>query len=155
MYCYRVTYSVSFHKALEPSISSQIMELHHSKHHATYVAGMNTAASELQQVKYLTRSSWISFVCTSCKAKPALGLRKTIRYTAPLCCDPPWFAITNSERPVSLQAEEAKDVKKIITLEKAINFNGGGELSVIRACINPLTKKRRFEAHEGCLTFKW
>ena len=29
--------------ALEPHISGRIMELHHSKHHATYVKGANTA----------------------------------------------------------------------------------------------------------------
>jgi len=61
--------------ALEPKISGQIMEIHHSKHHATYVAGLNAAGKELEQ------------------------------------------------------AEQAKDVKKIITLEKAINFNGGGHLN--------------------------
>ncbi|GAA95913.1 uncharacterized protein L969DRAFT_42281 [Mixia osmundae IAM 14324] len=31
------------YKDLEPAISGQIMELHHSKHHATYVAGLNAA----------------------------------------------------------------------------------------------------------------
>ncbi|HKU30483.1 MAG TPA: superoxide dismutase, partial [Arthrobacter sp.] len=29
--------------ALEPHISAKIMELHHSKHHAAYVAGANNA----------------------------------------------------------------------------------------------------------------
>lgn len=29
--------------ALEPHISGEIMELHHSKHHATYVKNLNTA----------------------------------------------------------------------------------------------------------------
>ena len=29
--------------ALEPHISARIMELHHDKHHAAYVAGANTA----------------------------------------------------------------------------------------------------------------
>ena len=33
--------------ALEPHISGQIMELHHSKHHATYVAGANSAIEQL------------------------------------------------------------------------------------------------------------
>ena len=29
--------------ALEPAVSAQIMEIHHSKHHATYVANYNAA----------------------------------------------------------------------------------------------------------------
>jgi Fe-Mn family superoxide dismutase len=33
--------------ALEPHISGQIMELHHDKHHATYVKGANTALEKL------------------------------------------------------------------------------------------------------------
>ncbi|CAN8104133.1 unnamed protein product [Discula destructiva] len=33
--------------ALEPYISAQIMELHHSKHHQTYVTGLNTALESL------------------------------------------------------------------------------------------------------------
>src|SRR5699024_12319497 len=33
--------------ALAPSISGQIMELHHSKHHNTYVKGANTALEKL------------------------------------------------------------------------------------------------------------
>ena len=33
--------------ALEPHISGRIMELHHDKHHATYVAGANTALEKL------------------------------------------------------------------------------------------------------------
>merc|ERR1719272_2371795 len=31
------------YSALEPTISAQIMEIHHSKHHATYIAGLNAA----------------------------------------------------------------------------------------------------------------
>jgi Fe-Mn family superoxide dismutase len=35
--------------ALEPFISGKIMELHHGKHHATYVAGANTALEKLAE----------------------------------------------------------------------------------------------------------
>ncbi|MEX3504292.1 superoxide dismutase [Corynebacterium sp. LK2510] len=34
--------------ALEPHISAEIMELHHSKHHATYVKGANAALEALE-----------------------------------------------------------------------------------------------------------
>lgn len=33
--------------ALEPHISGQIMELHHSKHHQTYVNGLNSALESI------------------------------------------------------------------------------------------------------------
>ena len=37
--------------ALEPHISATIMELHHSKHHAAYVAGANAAIEKLAEVR--------------------------------------------------------------------------------------------------------
>ena len=37
--------------ALEPHISGKIMELHHDKHHATYVAGANAALEKLQAAR--------------------------------------------------------------------------------------------------------
>ncbi|KAL0934594.1 mn superoxide dismutase [Colletotrichum truncatum] len=37
--------------ALEPYISGQIMELHHSKHHQTYVNGLNTALETVEEAK--------------------------------------------------------------------------------------------------------
>ncbi|MDA2806933.1 MULTISPECIES: superoxide dismutase [Nocardiopsis] len=37
--------------ALEPWISGQIMELHHDKHHAAYVAGANTALEKLSEAR--------------------------------------------------------------------------------------------------------
>ncbi|WP_409484096.1 superoxide dismutase [Arsenicicoccus dermatophilus] len=39
------------HAALEPYISGQIMELHHDKHHATYVKGINTAVEQLAEAR--------------------------------------------------------------------------------------------------------
>ncbi|WP_150462606.1 superoxide dismutase [Nesterenkonia ebinurensis] len=37
--------------ALEPYISGRIMELHHSKHHNTYVGGANTALEKLAEAR--------------------------------------------------------------------------------------------------------
>jgi len=37
--------------ALEPHISGQILELHHDKHHAAYVAGANTAIEKLAEAR--------------------------------------------------------------------------------------------------------
>ena len=37
--------------ALEPHISGQINEIHHSKHHAAYVAGVNTALEKLEAAR--------------------------------------------------------------------------------------------------------
>ncbi|QBI53705.1 superoxide dismutase [Streptomonospora litoralis] len=39
------------YSALEPWISGQIMELHHDKHHATYVKGANTALDQLAEAR--------------------------------------------------------------------------------------------------------
>jgi len=39
------------YSALEPHISARIMELHHSKHHAAYVAGANTALEQLADAR--------------------------------------------------------------------------------------------------------
>ncbi len=39
------------YSALEPNISGQIMELHHDKHHATYVKGVNTAVEQLAEAR--------------------------------------------------------------------------------------------------------
>ncbi|WP_026533951.1 superoxide dismutase [Arthrobacter sp. H14] len=37
--------------ALEPHISARIMELHHDKHHATYVKGANSALEQLAEAR--------------------------------------------------------------------------------------------------------
>ena len=37
--------------ALEPHVSAQIMELHHDKHHAAYVAGANTTLEKLADAR--------------------------------------------------------------------------------------------------------
>ncbi|VDM70586.1 unnamed protein product [Strongylus vulgaris] len=37
------------YNALEPVISAEIMQLHHQKHHATYVNGLNTCEEKIQE----------------------------------------------------------------------------------------------------------
>jgi superoxide dismutase, Fe-Mn family len=37
--------------ALEPHVDAQTMDLHHSKHHAAYVSGLNKALKELQAIR--------------------------------------------------------------------------------------------------------
>jgi superoxide dismutase, Fe-Mn family len=39
------------YSALEPYISSRIMELHHSKHHQTYVNGLNAALEAVEKAR--------------------------------------------------------------------------------------------------------
>ncbi|GAB10577.1 superoxide dismutase [Gordonia araii NBRC 100433] len=39
------------YSALEPHISAKIMELHHSKHHANYVAGLNATLEKLDEAR--------------------------------------------------------------------------------------------------------
>ena len=48
--------------ALEPVISGEIMELHHGKHHATYVKNLNAANEQLQSA---LQSSEFALVCMS------------------------------------------------------------------------------------------
>ena len=37
--------------ALEPYISGRVMELHHDRHHASYVAGANAALEALENAR--------------------------------------------------------------------------------------------------------
>jgi superoxide dismutase, Fe-Mn family len=38
--------------ALEPAISGKIMELHHSKHHNTYVTSFNNATEQMAEARH-------------------------------------------------------------------------------------------------------
>lgn len=46
--------------ALEPHINAQIMQLHHSKHHATYVNNLNATEDKYQEALAKGRSAWLT-----------------------------------------------------------------------------------------------
>lgn len=55
-------------QALEPSISKEIMTLHHTKHHQTYVNGLNAAEESLAK-----------FVADN-DVKGAIGLQAALKF---------------------------------------------------------------------------
>jgi Fe-Mn family superoxide dismutase len=56
------------HAALEPALSGEVLQLHHGKHHAAYVAGANTALERLAEAR--DQGAWDSLV----------GLEKTLAF---------------------------------------------------------------------------
>lgn len=48
--------------ALEPHISGQIMQLHHDKHHDTYVKGANTALEQLAEAREHSRYTTVRMI---------------------------------------------------------------------------------------------
>lgn len=48
--------------ALEPHISAEIMQLHHGKHHATYVKGANDAVEKLQAASEAGETATINLI---------------------------------------------------------------------------------------------
>jgi Fe-Mn family superoxide dismutase len=56
--------------ALEPHISGEIMELHHSKHHATYVKGANTAVEQLAEAREREALATVNMLETQSFARP-------------------------------------------------------------------------------------
>ena len=48
------------YNALEPYISAEIMQLHHQKHHATYVNNLNIAEEKLQEA--LTKGTYVAML---------------------------------------------------------------------------------------------
>lgn len=56
------------HSALEPAITGEILELHHGKHHAAYVAGANTTSEQIAQAREAGRFTAL------------VGLEKTLAF---------------------------------------------------------------------------
>ncbi|MGV8965131.1 MAG: superoxide dismutase [Cellulomonas sp.] len=50
------------YSALEPHVSGRIMELHHDKHHAAYVAGANTALEKLAEARTTSSFETVTFL---------------------------------------------------------------------------------------------
>lgn len=88
------------YNALEPVISAEIMQLHHSKHHATYVNNLNVAEEKLQEATAKSKCPDLLaiLVCTR--------LLMTI-----------FFFFTSD------------DVSAMIAVQGALRFNGGGHIN--------------------------
>ena len=50
------------YSALEPHISGQIMELHHDKHHQTYVTGANQAIEQLDEARHADKLTTVNLL---------------------------------------------------------------------------------------------
>lgn len=50
------------YNALEPTISAEIMQLHHSKHHATYVNNLNVVEEKIEAANARGDSLWRNLV---------------------------------------------------------------------------------------------
>jgi Fe-Mn family superoxide dismutase len=77
--------------SLEPSISARIMELHHSKHHAAYVAGANTALEQLAEARDKSDFTWINKLQKDLAFHLSGHINHSIFWTN--------LAPTNSDRP--------------------------------------------------------
>ena len=55
------------YNALEPVISAEIMQLHHSKHHQTYVNNYNVAEEKLAEAVSKGNRNFLQFLITLCE----------------------------------------------------------------------------------------
>jgi Fe-Mn family superoxide dismutase len=105
--------------ALEPVVSAEIMELHHKKHHQTYVTALNAAAEKYAEVG------------PQCGSWPLEGTSYCLRLH------------TYQVNACAWQADSKGDVATMIALEGALKFNGGGALRRVflsRSCVLPQLK---------------
>ncbi|MBO7674401.1 MAG: superoxide dismutase [Atopobiaceae bacterium] len=72
--------------ALEPFLSKQLLELHHKKHHAAYVAGANTALASLEKARSIGDVSRVS-KCTRDLAFNLAGHVNHSVFWTNLCAD--------------------------------------------------------------------
>ena len=117
------------YKALEPTISGEIMELHHSKHHATYVNNLNAAEEQLRKS---LENGKIAKVMQAYQfyAEQFLKCALTIITTCP-----PGLVLSRESLSLSLSLSLppplsfSEDVSGVIAGQSAIKFNGGGHIN--------------------------
>ncbi|KAK7809427.1 hypothetical protein U0070_015023 [Myodes glareolus] len=111
--------------ALEPHINAQIMQLHHSKHHATYVNNLNATEEKYHEALAKDGGRFRCrrvppLVCTNILYYP--GKRSISRkYLLHLTVLSPYLS------PVLLA--NIGDVTTQVALQPALKFNGGGHIN--------------------------
>ena len=108
---------------LEPHISTEIMRLHHSKHHQTYVNNLVVAEEKMAEAA-ATGARTHTHAC-------ALGSQGTITHH-PNTADPLVFCIHPWDLAwVGLTGALfcAGDINTVIQLGPAVRFNGGGHIN--------------------------
>ncbi|CAF4929351.1 unnamed protein product [Pieris macdunnoughi] len=94
------------YSALEPVISREIMSLHHSKHHATYVNNLNAAEEKLAQAQ-----------AKAADTNATLSLMSAINFNG------------GGHVNHSIFWQNLSDIQTVITLAPALKFNGGGHIN--------------------------
>ena len=82
--------------ALEPHIDAQTMQIHHDKHHGTYVTNLNAAVE-----KHVELGS------KSAEAEPALDVSIILRLHSARLCSKPWISTNFLRRGTRTAAETA------------------------------------------------
>lgn len=118
----------AFCSALEPKISGTIMELHHDKHHRTYVNGYNAAAKELEQVWPMAIPCPKPFQDPRHVSSLAKLLWSKTHLTIKNCCNiAAWSAIV-----ITLYGHSEHDWRgKLSLLNKTINRVNDSEMSYL------------------------
>lgn len=70
--------------ALEPHINAQIMQLHHSKHHATYVNNLNATEDKYQEALAKGRSARLATLTPGTGLSPLPSTETSLGFGVPV-----------------------------------------------------------------------